>query len=269
MSNLKNKKFDVPHADLMDAAKASLSGKWGIAVGVTIVYLILTSVVDEISYLSYASFLVTAPLALGLAIFSLNIARDKSVEFADMFEGFNNFIQAVGVGLLSSILTWGSWLVFLIPVTFFGLLSLGIQEGFLGLIQNFSVMSIFKHLWFSHTDSWLLMIVLLLIIAIPSIVIGLGLSQAYYLLVDEPDIPIVDALKKSWSIMEGQKRDLFMLQLTFLPLAILSIFTLFIALLWIIPYMQVTFAKYHDGLMAAKYPSEDDEEYDIEKHLVP
>ena len=81
---------------------------------------------------------------------------------------------------------------------------------------------------------------------IPGIILALGFSQTQYILLDNPDISVIDAMKKSWNMMKGYKMDYLVLQLSFLGWAILMVFTLFIGYLWLIPYMSVTQANFYN-----------------------
>jgi uncharacterized membrane protein len=67
-------------------------------------------------------------------------------------------------------------------------------------------------------------------------------------LADDENISASDALKKSKEMMDGNKMKLFLLSLSFIGWALLSIFTLFIGLLWLIPYIQITMAKFYQDL---------------------
>ena len=58
-----------------------------------------------------------------------------------------------------------------------------------------------------------------------------------------------EAITLSRKVMDGHKWELFVLCLSFLGWGILSIFTCGIGLLWLIPYMQTTFAEYHKYVM--------------------
>ena len=56
-------------------------------------------------------------------------------------------------------------------------------------------------------------------------------------------------------MMYGYKWNYFLLALIFIGWGILSIFTLGIGLLWLIPYIQVTMAKFYDELKTSSEPS--------------
>jgi len=109
----------------------------------------------------------------------------------------------------------------------------------------------------------LIVLVGMLFLIVPGIIAGIGLSQTFFIMADEPSISATDAMQESWDMMKGHKLQLFLLQLSFLPWVLLSIFTLFIGLLWLYPYMYTSYANFY--LEVSGRSEEDDE---IEGHLV-
>lgn len=87
-----------------------------------------------------------------------------------------------------------------------------------------------------------------LLLVIPGIIAALSYSMTFYIISDEQSIKAGDALKKSKIMMEGYKLKLFYLCLWFFLLALLCILTLGIGFLWLIPYMNITMAKFYDDI---------------------
>jgi uncharacterized membrane protein len=87
-----------------------------------------------------------------------------------------------------------------------------------------------------------------LLLIVPGIIAGLGYSMTFYILSDDPQIKAEDALKKSKAMMDGYKLKLFYLCIRFFLLALLCILTLGIGFLWLIPYANVTMAKFYDDI---------------------
>ncbi|MBQ2802800.1 MAG: DUF975 family protein [Lachnospiraceae bacterium] len=85
--------------------------------------------------------------------------------------------------------------------------------------------------------------------------ISLALSQTYFLLLDFPSYSAKEILQLSIRIMKGRKKQLFVLQLSFLPIMLLGALTLGIGNLWINPYMMMTMALYFLHIMK---PAEND-----------
>ena len=74
-----------------------------------------------------------------------------------------------------------------------------------------------------------------LLFVIPGIVKYYSYSMAVYLAIKEPDIKGADAITKSRKLMNGNKGDLFMLDLSYIGWYFLSILTFGILLLWVVP----------------------------------
>lgn len=87
-----------------------------------------------------------------------------------------------------------------------------------------------------------------LLFIIPGIIAGISYSQAFFILVDEPEIGAYEAIKKSKQMMMGKKGKYFMLSLSFLGWALLCVVTLGIGFLWLAPYMQTTFAQFYQDI---------------------
>jgi uncharacterized membrane protein len=88
----------------------------------------------------------------------------------------------------------------------------------------------------------------LIIIFVPITILSLLLSQVYFILADQKTKSASEAIKMSWNVMKGKKMKLFLLQLSFIGWAILSVFTFFIGLLFLYPYMLTTYAKFYQNL---------------------
>ena len=87
-----------------------------------------------------------------------------------------------------------------------------------------------------------------LLLIVPGIIAAYSYSMTFYILADDPNISAIDALNKSKSMMDGHKMDLFLMSLSFIGWALLCILTLGIGLLWLIPYMNVSIAKFYQDI---------------------
>ena len=90
----------------------------------------------------------------------------------------------------------------------------------------------------------ILCIVLMVIGMCIYIPLSLGLSQAYYLLLDFPQYSAMELMKLSFRIMKGHKWEL-----SFLPLGFLCLLSFGIGTLWLVPYMNMTQTLYFLDLM--------------------
>ena len=87
-----------------------------------------------------------------------------------------------------------------------------------------------------------------ILLIIPGIILGLMYSQVYYILAEEPNIGVLEALKKSEKMMKGKKGQLFMLTLRAILYFFLGVFTLLIWWIWLFPRYNVAFAGFYEEL---------------------
>jgi uncharacterized membrane protein len=93
--------METKNADLMKMARESLKGKWGLAIGTFVVYMLIIGAVQFVPIIGPISLLViTGPFALGLTIFSLQLSRNQEPRLEHIFQGFNNFATSLGTYLL-------------------------------------------------------------------------------------------------------------------------------------------------------------------------
>ena len=88
----------------------------------------------------------------------------------------------------------------------------------------------------------------MLLFIIPGIIAGLSYSQTFFILIDDPTIGVMDAIKKSKKMMYGYKSKLFCLQLRFIGWALLCFLTLGIGFLWLLPYVQISMTKFYEDV---------------------
>lgn len=166
-------------------------------------------------------------LDAGLALFYLNIACRQQFSVFDLFYGFRE--QANKCLAVSAVICSLSFL-FDLPAQ-------------ICLIMYYST---------GRTElifSFLVLTALMQVLFLP---LSLALSQCYYLILDYPQLSIKDTLKMSFRIMKGQKFRLLLLQLSFLPLILLSLFTFLVGFLWLVPYMKMTYALFFLDIMKPK-----------------
>ena len=90
-----------------------------------------------------------------------------------------------------------------------------------------------------------------LLLIIPGIVKGLGYSMAMYILAENPDMPALEALKKSQEMMDGHKMELFVLYLSFIGWFLLTAVTCGIAGLYVTPFMNATMTNFYLNIKPA------------------
>lgn len=84
-----------------------------------------------------------------------------------------------------------------------------------------------------------------ILLIVPGIMKAFSYSQAFYIMIDNPDIGIMDALRESKEMMYGYRMQMFVLGLSFIGWILLIVVTLGIASIWVAPYMAVTYAVFY------------------------
>lgn len=87
-----------------------------------------------------------------------------------------------------------------------------------------------------------------ILLVIPGIIIGIGLTFYQEVYADNDTLSIKELLKKSWEMTKGYKADLFVLMLSFIGWILLAPFTLGILLIWLIPYVTITLVYAYETL---------------------
>lgn len=165
------------------------------------------------------------------------------------------FIFSLITGLLGGIPIFGS----IISIIIAGPLTFGLISCFLKLVRNdeFRFENLFDG-FKNFASSFLLMLLIgififlwSLLLIIPGIIAAYRYSMAFYILNDNPKMGAMDALRESKKMMVGYKGKLFFLSLSFIGWTILSVLTLGIGFLWLIPYMNTTTANFYQNLKDA------------------
>lgn len=99
------------------------------------------------------------------------------------------------------------------------------------------------YLWYSL---WVLIWSLLFII--PGLIKSISYSMCFYVMADNPQIGIKDALNISKKITKGYKGKIFAFNLIFMAWILLAALSLGIGFFWLIPYMQISYANLFDEL---------------------
>lgn len=100
---------------------------------------------------------------------------------------------------------------------------------------------------------------MLLLAAALRMLITLPFAVTYYALADDKNLGGMEGLKESARMMRKNMGKYLALQISFIPLLFLSVFTMYIALLWIMPYMEMSSVMFYRDLrgeFAPKPPTE-------------
>ena len=90
-----------------------------------------------------------------------------------------------------------------------------------------------------------------LLLLIPGCIKAYSYAMTPYSLKDNPEMKNNAAIEESMRMMDGHKLELFLLDLSFIGWAILSILTCCIGFLWLVPYMNMARVNFYEDLKKA------------------
>ncbi len=199
---------------LMRMAKESLRDKWGLAIGTFLVYTLIVNGL-QFNYSFYSNMFGTNMLVSSGGLISLIIGGPMTLGAAYFALAISRNQEARFEQLFKGFNNFGTALL------------------------AYLLMVIFTLLW-------------LLLLIIPGIIAAISYSMTFYIMADDPSIDAMAAIDKSKKMMYGYKWKFVCLNLRFLGWAILCLFTLGIGFLWLIPYMEISFAKFYDDLKGSQ-----------------
>lgn len=224
------------NTDYKNEALAALKGNWSPAVLATVVFLFLSMLAMSPSQ---------APVLSG--------TTDEMTAMA----------QAGDVAGLSTAMfqlaRWSS-LGSLLQIFLYNVLALGFSVAFLKLLRekdNRLTSNMFgvafrnygHKVWGMFLMGFFILLWSLLFV-IPGIVKAFSYAMTPYILEENPELSANDAIDRSRAMMKGHKFDLFWLMLSFIGWFILSVLTLGIGFLWLIPYAQTATAAFYEDVKA-------------------
>ena len=226
-------------AQLKERARKQLQGNYGIAVAMQVLvqvasflcsgiisFLLPSSSVPTYLISQGVSFLFSAVLGVsqvGIGLYCLNIICGRPHGLADLIYGFRNqFEKSLLLSLVSTLFSFLYMQALELPLYFLDLTDL---------------------------SSLLWIYVIIIVGMVIYMYISLLLSQIFFLLLDFPTRSAGEILRSGVRIMKGHKKRLLYIELSFIPLVLLSVLTCGIGLLWIIPYQNMTHANFYLDLM--------------------
>ena len=208
-------------SQLKREARNSLSGRWGLAVGATLLIGILIGIIElamtgifsifwgwkearESITVSILAMIIIGPITLGAYYLVLNAVRGKEVRIGYIFKWLSD-----GSKIMKSFFTY-------------------------------LLMCVYLALW-------------TLLLIIPGIIKSFSYSMTYFILNDHPEYTANQAITESRRMMDGHKMDYFLLCLSFLGWFILSVVTFGIGFLWLVPYFYTTSAAFYEEISKKYY----------------
>ena len=243
--------------ELKNYAKQAMSGKYGILILAFVAVQALALISSMISsalfpgeetidiVLSYAfTFILTLLInvvAAGMNYMYLNIARGKAYSLNELFYFYRHHPDRVIVaGFFMAVLN----LLTMLPYTIYSNANLPGEDASVEVLIT-----------------WLYTGVVLMIVGmIVYQILVIPLEMTYYILADKPELKSTEAMKESLEMMHGNFGRYLMLKISFIPLMFLSVFTFYIALLCIFPYMAMTEVMFYRDLTGELKVQKEEEE---------
>ena len=114
------------------------------------------------------------------------------------------------------------------------------KDIFQGFNQKYYLKSISVYvLVLVYTVLWTFLLI------VPGIIKGLSYSLAPFIIAENPELSAEEAIQRSMKMMNGHKMELFLLNLLGAGLVLLSVFTLCIAYLWLLPWLETALTKFY------------------------
>lgn len=236
-------------SELRAHARESLRGKWGKAALITLVYLVINwGIGFVLGFIPFVGGLlvtiVSLPISYGLLVTFLKLKRNEEVSYADFlslgFSNFKNVWLVFGNMILKLIIPIVLIIVFIMLMVFSGV-GAGVSVAFksVGATTGFAGLTIIGVIGY---------IVSLIYLVVKSYYYSLS----YYILYDNENKTAKEIVEESEKLMQGNRWRFFWLGLTFIGWAILAGLTFGIGMLWLMPYIMVTFVCFYEGLVGTK-----------------
>ena len=238
-------------SELRAKARESLQGKWGKAALLTLCYGLITFVINFVIGLipiigSLITFVISLPISFGILVSFIKLKRDEDVTYTDFLNiGFSNFGKIWGV--------FGNMVLkMIIPIVLVVIFLIIFTVGIGGSAASHMVTTYSSHSYAGMTAGFSGVAIIGLIgyfaSLIYAVIKGYLYSLSYYVLYDNPDKSGKEIVETSESLMRGNRWRFFWLGLTFIGWSILCTFTLGIGLLWLMPYIMVSFVCFYEDL---------------------
>ena len=183
---------------------------------------------------------------------------DIRAEARDLLRGSWGLLVLVWLikGGIASLTSAGRGYGSIVSLILTGPLDLGIAEIFLQLHrrQGFNLENMFSGFKdFSRALVAQLLISIYvflwsLLLIVPGIIAAISYSMTFFILRENPDLEVQEAMRQSQALMNGHKTEFFMLMLSFFGWALLSLLTFGVGFLFLSSYMEMSKAIFYQRI---------------------
>ena len=222
------------------AARAALSGSWGVAIGAG---LVATAIIGGGGG---GGFSFSFPTSFETE--SVNMSNEEAVKFvlialalfAVVFIGA--YLIAGAYGMFSSIIQTG-YCSFNLKMVDYDI------PAFKDLFSQFRKA---KAIIIAYLLRFLFQTVGYMLFIVPGIIVSYNYALVPFILADNPSVSAKEALRMSKEMMYGNRWRLFCLQFSFIGWILLTILSLGIGSIWLTPYQNAALASFYRELFPAK-----------------
>ena len=235
---MEQKDMNRTSAELKRLARKHLVGHWGLVIGATLLLaLIMFAVLIPFYFLFFISgggvvqfgtylaatlivSIVSVIMQCGIMRMQMGFARNQETGIGMMFGEFTRRPDRYIVGIL---MISGIGLICMMP---------GIGCWTIGIAADLAAASVIGFVLY------LAGIALMLVFAF-------RFSLAFFLLIDNPQMGVVASFRESARLMDGKKRHLFYIYLSYIGWGFLGMLSCGLGMLWISPYMSQTLVSFY------------------------
>lgn len=220
-------------------ARAALKGNWLSSAMFVLVYVVIVLIINGATSIpapgmeyitvggSLIGMLLILPIVYGLNYGFLKQYKGEELQIGMLFKGYN---MRVFKAILMKNLIVLLWALPGVALMIGLIITLIVADKF---DENTIIISILPFYF---------------IALIPAIMKQYALSQMEMVMVDNTEMSGSEARQKSEEMMAGKKMKLFLLDLSFIGWILLSIFTLFIGILWVSAYQYTAHAAFYEDI---------------------
>lgn len=192
---------------------------------------------DSILFMAAVGLLVsiiTCPLTMGMYEMFTHLVRDEEAHIGDIFSWFGEgkrLAKALGANLWYMLITFG-WMILCtcVPIA---LLLATVFNFFMETLLEVGILAIY-----------LVALILYLIGMIYAVYRTIYYTVALYMIAAEPERKVRETFRECKRIMKNRKGEFFMLNLSFIGWQMLAAFTCGLSIVFVTPYMNLSFAQY-------------------------
>ncbi len=240
--------MQVNRRDIKQKAAILIKGASPKAIYASLILLVLSFVIETLSWKMVGLNLSQADLAQ-----YLKYIEEGNFEFAfRIIDSFRPSTLAHIIDFALQLVYWvvnAGFIIFILNVIRNANACIGnLLDGF-GFFFKLILLNILESLFISL---WTLLLI------VPGFIAAYSYRMAIYLLIDNPDMSVLECIRESKKMMKNHKAELFVFDLSFFGWDLLQAipYVGYIVQIWTLPYFTTSYALYYENLKAMPFEGE-------------